>query len=136
MTFEPEDTLTFDVSSIWVDDFLAAPSLDAISQAFAAVNDCDEELVPVEEGAECFAACEVLARLQGNFAFRNEDSAGIDAWVSQNALEVPAELRQAGLSALDRAAGEESALADEWIGEDGWDAAVAGLRAGVATPAS
>ena len=122
-----------DDAADWAGDFAEDPGLDRVREAVAEV--LDEDYVEADIGSNCVAACEVLARLQGNWGKRTSYSEDLDAWVESNPQEVPADLKTYALKALDKVLGEESELRELWE-EDGknaeWRAEMADLRTRVA----
>ncbi len=112
-----EDSFGNDTACDWVGDFLEEPGLQAVSKALDVVmneeGDLDSDLA-----SEALAACEVIARLKGNWGLRNGYNKELDQWIIDNPQEVPANLVQKGESVIKRILGEDSELADLWDESD------------------
>lgn len=102
--------------------------LSLVVGAFAAVE-ADEDF-DAPEAEDALAACEVLARLKGNFGYQNAYTEKVDEWVKQHPIEPPPELLSRASSVIDRIVGENSGLKELWdeVGSDEWLEAVADLR--------
>lgn len=125
-----EDTFGNDTACDWVGSFLEKPGLKAVWAAIMAVQN-SEEYLDSDEASDCLAACEVVARLQGQWGQRNAYSEKLDAWIEANPTEVPEKLKKAADAAIERILGPDSELPELWD-EDGrneaWHEAVDDLR--------
>ena len=125
-----EDTFGNDTACDWIGTFLDSPGLESVREAISEVLAVDDYL-DSDEACDCLAACEVLARLQGNWGLRNSYSERLDAWVEANPMEVPKKLKEAADSAIERILGPDSELLELW--DDGrrnetWHQAIEDLR--------
>jgi len=129
-----EDTFGNDAACDWVGQFLEKPGMAKVWGAINSVLHADDYL-DSEPACDCLAACEVLARLQGNWGVRNAYSKVLDTWIEANPLEVPRDLKKAADSAIDRILDADSELLALWD-EDGRNAtlhdAIDDLRSRVA----
>ena len=63
---------------------------------------------------ESIAACEVIARLKGNWGARDSYSEGLDAWIEKHPQIPSVELVSLGVAILDRILDDKSELRDLW----------------------
>jgi hypothetical protein len=92
--------------------------------------------VDVSVAEEALAACEVLARLQGNWGTRNSYTETVDKWVKVHPTRPPGALIQEALEAIDRIVSPPSEMLEVWFEaekKNEWLAAVASLRERVAS---
>lgn len=125
-----EDTFGNDTACDWVGTFIENPGLPAVRSAIETVLEADDYL-DSDEAFDCLAACEVIARLQGQWGLRNVYSEDLDKWVEENPTRVPDDLKAAADSAIERILGTDSelpALWDEGGRNDDWHAAIDDLR--------
>lgn len=129
-----EDSFGNDTAADWAGDFAASPGLEIVREAIAEVLD-EEDYLESDVASNCVAACEVIARLQGNWGEESPYSEEIDTWVRANPMPVPADLRADALAALGRVRGPDSELQELWE-EDGpndvWRREMDDLRSRVA----
>jgi hypothetical protein len=120
-----------DMACDWTADFAENPGLELVESALREVVDT-EGYLESDEGACALAACEVIARLKGNWGEKDVYSEDIDTWVEANPQDVPQELVDLAVAVLDRMVGPESELAELWseTENDGqaWKGEVADLR--------
>ncbi len=109
-----EDTFGNDTACDWVGSFLDNPGLDAVRSAIHLVLETGDDYLDSDEACECLAACEVIARLQGNWGSRNSYSEDLDKWIASNPTHVPDDLKYAADSAIERILGSESELPKLW----------------------
>src|SRR5690606_30723058 len=108
--------------------------LEAVAEALNAVTEEGDDYLDSDLAAEAIAACEVIARLRGNWGKRSAYSEDLDAWIEANPADVPDALIQQAVKVLDRIEGENSELAELW--DDGgrnetWHSEIDDLRNGV-----
>lgn len=121
-----EDTFGNDTACDWVVEFLDSPELEAVSQALDAVLSGDGYL-DSDVACEALAACEVLARLQGNWGLQDAYSEELDLWIEENPQPVETEMVEKAVEAIARIAGDDSELAELWDEggrNDAWHSAV------------
>ncbi len=125
-----EDTFGNDTACDWAGSFLEKPGLKAVWAAIMAVQN-SEEYLDSDEASDCLAACEVVARLQGQWGQRNPYSEKLDAWIEANPTEVPEKLKKAADAAIERILGPDSELPELWDEcgrNEAWHEAVDDLR--------
>lgn len=126
-----EDTFGNDTACDWIGSFLNDPGLEAIEDVIDNVLATEDDYLDSDEACECLAACEVLARWQGQWGIRNSYSVELDRWIEQNPTPVPRALKVAADSAIERILGPDSelpALWDEGGRNEKWNAVIDDLR--------
>ena len=125
-----EDTFGNDTACDWIGTFLDDPGLDPVKSAIDEVINNDDYL-DSDEACDCLAACEVIARLQGNWGLRDAYSEDLDNWIEANPTTVPDDLMRSADSAIEKNLGPDSELTELWD-EDGrndkWHSAMDDLR--------
>lgn len=95
------------------------------------------ESVDFYDSQEALAACEVIARLQGNFGESYGHTVDVDRWLMQNQdIETTDGLRKLAVDAIDRITTEPSELLNSWCKDDdkeAWLAHVNELRRRIKT---
>jgi hypothetical protein len=129
------ETFGNDTACDWSYGLEKVEDLGLVRQAIEAVTAVKEDYLDSEVACECLAACEVIARLKGNWGLRDPYTAHVDKWVEGHKIKPPDDLIQAALAAIDRILAPSSELLDLWEeGEEGeWHTAVADLRNRVRT---
>lgn len=112
-----EDAFGNDAACDWAGDFADDPSLEKVEEAIDIVV-ISEEYLDSDEACEALVACEILARLKGNWGDKNAYSGAIDKWVETAAIEPSKELIAKAEKAITRILGEDSELQELWD-EDG-----------------
>jgi len=124
-----------DTANDWAADFVEVGDLSFVRQVLEKVAATTAEDY-LEEPVSChaLAACEVIARLKGNWGTRDSFSKKVDDWVQANPSEPSPDLVQLALRAIDRIVTAPSELMELW--DEGtapdWHATVADLRERVA----
>ena len=125
-----------DTANDWAADFVEGGDLSFVREVLekVAATTAQEHL---QERVSChaLAACEVIARLKGNWGTRNSFSKKVDDWVQANPTEPSRDLVQLALRAIDRIVTAPSELMELWDeGRKGpdWRATLADLRERVA----
>ena len=118
-----------DDANDWAYDLDGVSDLSLVVSAFTAVDGADEYL-EAPEACIALAACEVLARLRGNFGYQNAYTEKVDAWVKQHPQQISPELLAQASSVLDRILGDGSELRELWAEDDSteWIESVENLR--------
>lgn len=117
-----------DQANDWAYDLEETDDLSLVISAFAAVPDAGEYL-DSDEACDALAACEVLARLRGNFGYRNAYTKKVDEWVAKNPYVPPPELLARASAVIDRVLADDSELRELWgDSEKDWLESVADLR--------
>jgi hypothetical protein len=112
-----EDAFGNDTACDWAGDFSVNPSLETIKNAIDYVVKSDEYL-DSDEACECLVACEIVARLKGNWGEKSVYSEDVDKWVESMNMQPSPELVTAAEHAITRILGEDSELQELWD-EDG-----------------
>ena len=84
-----------------------------------------------QAASEAIAACEVVARLKGNFGERNVYSESVDSWVQAHAIQPSGDLILKANSALDAVLSDKSELRQLWEESESysdWQASIDDLR--------
>jgi hypothetical protein len=84
-----------------------------IVEALQAATECDG-FIDADIGSEAVAACEVLARLKGNWGERTAYTETVDQWIENHPIAVSTELAQLASDALTRVLAPDSELAELW----------------------
>jgi hypothetical protein len=124
------DSFGNDSACDWIHSFLDEPGLPAIKRSIGAVINADDH-IDCDTAQNCVAACEVIARLQGQWGIRNSYSEELDKWIAANPIAVPNNLKTAADSAIERILGEDSELAELWnegLPDLAWRRAIEDLR--------
>lgn len=114
-----EDTFGNDVAADWALSFSEKPGMDSVSELIHEVNECSEYLDSYLSCC-CLAACEVIARLKGNWGIRDSFSEQLDLWIEKNPQSPSQELIAEAVKAITKIAGPNSELAELWD-EDGYN---------------
>ncbi|BFM38972.1 DUF4259 domain-containing protein [Synechocystis sp. LKSZ1] len=112
-----EDAFGNDAACDWAGDFSENPSLDAVREAIDRVLEANDYLES-DTASECLVACEVLARLKGQWGLKNAYSEAIDQWVESVNIVPPPDLITLATKAIARILGDNSELQALWD-EDG-----------------
>jgi hypothetical protein len=123
------DTFGNDAACDWTYGLEKADDLSLVRQAFDAVVAVADDYLDSDTACEGLAACEVIARLKGNWGIRNPYSETVDNWVEAHKIKPPEDLVQAALAVVDRILAPPSELPELWEGgASEWRAAVEELR--------
>jgi hypothetical protein len=119
-----------DTAGEWIGLFLRDPGIRTIGKPISAVLSARGR-ISSDDACNCLAACEVVARLQGQWGLKNPYSEALDSWIEANPIVVPDALKRSADSAIDKILGPDSELADLW--DDGgfneaWHESVADLQ--------
>lgn len=112
-----EDAFGNDVACDWAGDFSDAPGMEKIESAIEAVVS-ETDYIDSDVACEALAACELVARLKGNWGQRSAYSESIDKWVETGQESPSAQLVQRASAAIVKILGENSELQELWD-EDG-----------------
>ena len=130
------NTFDNDAACDWGYELEAASDLSPVREALARVVAVGADYLDPDVACEALAACEVIARLKGNWGVRDAYTETVDRWVSEHPTEPSSDLVDQALAAIDRVLSSPSELLELWD-EDGeneeWHDAVANLRSRVAT---
>lgn len=136
------DSFENDNACDWVHEFERTRTLKLVESVFKSVLKAKRGGVDAYTGASAIAACEVVARLKGNFGARDSYTESVDAWVEAHPQVPSADLVNRAILVLDRVIAPESELrqlANEALDGGGaapWLACVEALRRRLIDPPS
>ena len=119
-----------DTGCDWAYGLDECEDLAMVEEAFAAVED-EEDYLDADVACEALAACEVIARLNGNHGYQSDATETVDAWAAAHEdLTVPEALVERAQAVIDRVLGKRSELRELWEDRDSdaWRAGVEDLR--------
>lgn len=124
-----EDSFGNDTACDWAYKLEDADDLSIVITALQAIVD-EESYLESDLACEAIAACEVVARLKGNWGIRNPYSETVDKWVESHPISPTHEVVALSEQALERILGKQSELRELWdeTGDDAWRNAVEDLR--------
>lgn len=128
------DSFDNDMACDWAYELEGSRSLSVVQTTLEEVLDVGGAYLESDLGCTGLAACEVLARLKGNWGKRDAYTETVDKWVEAHPQEVPSNLIDMAVSAIDRIVSKQSELAELWAESDAtqWQTAVNDLRERVA----
>jgi hypothetical protein len=91
-----------DTAGDWAGRLAHVNGLAHIGSALFALEESGNVLADQDILSKAVAACETLARLQGNAGYRNAYTKSVDDWVAAQTLKPPKELMMRGTDAMDR----------------------------------
>jgi hypothetical protein len=106
-----------DDANDWAYGLEKTDDLSLIESTLNTVEHADDYL-EAPDASNALAACEVLARLNGNPGYKNSYTEKVDQWVASHPLKSSAQLRQRAEAAIDRILGGNSELKDLWSDSD------------------
>jgi len=124
------DTFGNDTACDWTYGLEKVDDLSLVCQAFEAVLTAGDDYCEADIACEGLAACEVIARLKGNWGLRNAYSETIDQWIETHKIQPYEGLVQTALEVIDRILAPRSELLQLWEEADAneWRTAVDDLR--------
>ena len=125
------DTFDNDAACDWAYGLETCNDLSLVEQALADALNAGADYLDSGAASQALAACEVVARLKGNFGARNAYTEPVDAWVAAHPVKPPAELVARALAVIDRVVAEPSELLDLWnetAEAPAWREAISDLR--------
>ena len=120
-----------DAANDWAYGLEEVSDLSLVEAAFEELEAVGDDYLDQDVACGALAACEVLARLRGNFGYKNAYTEKVDSWVAAHPQKPSADLLSRGAAAIQRILGANSELRELWEegDEDVWGKAVADLRA-------
>src|SRR5450432_135742 len=115
------DTFDNDTACDWTYDLEGAEDLSFVRETLARVTAIGSEYLDSDGACAGLAACEVLARLKGNWGVRNAYTGTVDKWVSAHQGQPPADLIATALLVINRVLSPPSELLELWSESDGKD---------------
>ncbi len=119
-----------DDANDWAYGLESVGDLSLVESAFSTVEKTTRAYLEAPEAAKALAACEVLARLKGNFGYQNAYTVKVDEWVKQHPTKPTAEILTRAQRVIDRILAKSSKLRDLWEEADAaeWLQSVDDLR--------
>jgi hypothetical protein len=122
-----------DDAADWAWQLEEAQDLHVVEDALDRVVDeaTSDDFVEAPTGSEAIAACEVIARLKGNFGVRNAYSEVVDDWVAAHLIQPSDELLAKANNVLEIVTSSKSELCGLWTESDSfseWQASMADLQ--------
>ncbi len=112
-----EESFGNDMACDWAGMFLDNPGMTFIEETIDVVLN-ENKYLESDEACECIAACEVVARLKGNWGLRDAYSESIDNWVETSKEKPDSNIVEKASKAIDRIVGENSELFELWSDSD------------------
>lgn len=110
-----------DFACDWAFSLEESNDLSLVEETLEKVLAVGSEYLDSSEAEEALAAAETVARLQGKFGAKNAYTEPVDQWVSKNKMNVPPELVQKTLAAIDRIMAPSSELLELWEDTEKFD---------------
>jgi uncharacterized protein DUF4259 len=107
-----------DTANDWACGLSEVDDLSLVESALVELEDVGREYLDQDIACNALAACEVLARLLGNFGYRNAYTEKVDSWVAAHPTKPTPTLLIRARNAIDRVLGEESELRELWEEND------------------
>lgn len=125
------DAFGNDYALDWAEDLQETKNLEAVENTLDNVLDNGGAYLEAPFAAEALVAIEVIARLQGHWGLRNEESEAVDAWVEQRPQKARPDLAAKAHQVIERILAEQSELRELWADSEhyaDWTASVAELK--------
>jgi hypothetical protein len=124
------DTFDNDAACDWASELEETSDLSCVADTLSAVLETGDEYLDSDDACRALAACEVIARLKGNWGKRDPYTEQVDQWVESHPQAPPPELIKTALSAIDRIRTPPSELLELWEEADAteWHKCVDDLR--------
>ena len=126
------ETFANDAAIDWTYELEQVGDLSLVEAAIDAVlEEGEDDVLDADLACDALAACEVIARLKGNWGRRDAYSEAADRWVEAHPQPVPSRLVRRAGRAINLILGDQSELRDLWdeaAGGGDWRAAVEDLR--------
>lgn len=129
------DAFGNDFALDWAEDLQELKNMDAVEDTLNNALDNADAMLEAPFAAEALVAIEVVARIQGHWGERTEESAGVDAWVEQRPQKPRPDLAAKAHLVIERVLSEQSELRQLWAESDdyeAWRASVLELKSRVA----
>jgi hypothetical protein len=115
-------TFDNDTACDWAYDLEKSEDLLAVRRVIGRTPAVADDYLDGDLACETLAACEVIARLRGNWGPRNPYTETVDAWVEPHQVVPEPELVQAAMRAIDRVLDSPSELLELWKESEDFDA--------------
>ncbi len=123
-------TFDNDTACDWAYGLEEADDLSVVSEALGRVLEMGDEYLDSDDACMGLAACEVVARLKGNWGPRNPYSETVDKWVTTHPQAPPDEFVRQASAVIERVLTAPSELLELWEEGDAkeWRESVEDLR--------
>ena len=120
-----------DFAQDWAEDLHETSNLDAVENTLDTALDNGDDMLEAPYAAEALVAIEVIARLQGHWGLRDDDTEILDLWIAEHPQRARVDLAEKAHRVIDRILSEQSELRQLWAETehyDDWRAAVEELK--------
>jgi Domain of unknown function (DUF4259) len=119
-----------DTACDWVFELEGIEDLSLVESALAEVAAVKDAYLDQDSACNALAACEVLARLNGQPGYNNASTEAVDRWVAAHPIRPSDALLGRAEAAIARVVADESELRALWqeVGEASWLRSVEDLR--------
>lgn len=119
-----------DTTCDWKAGLQGVSDLSYVQETLSTVLETKDEYLDANVACVALAACEVIARLKGNFGYKNSYTESVDQWVESNPQVPSSEVVEMAIAVIDRIQTPPSELMELWEEGDGseWHASVDELR--------
>lgn len=128
------NTFDNDTAGDWAVELTGATDLSFVAETLEQVLESGEDYLDADDACMGLAACEVIARLKGQWGVRGPETERVDSWVEAHPFVTGTDLVEKAIAHIDRVLMPGSELLELWKeGKDfeGWRSAVEDLRARV-----
>ncbi|MES2115657.1 MAG: DUF4259 domain-containing protein [Pseudomonadota bacterium] len=120
-----------DYAQDWAEDLQETRNMEAVENTLDTALDNGGDMLEAPFAAEALVAIEVIARMQGHWGKRDEDSEPVDLWIAEHPQRARPDLAEKAHRAIARILSEQSELRELWADSehyDEWRAAVEELK--------
>ncbi len=111
----------------WLYEFSVFPGLNLVEMSLYIVSQ-ETKFININLAQEALVACEVVARLNGQYCFKNKSTEIIDQWVEETEVFVTDRLKNKAYYAIDKILTNQSELRNLYKDDDRWLNAVSNLK--------
>lgn len=115
----------------WAEDLQETRNMEAVENTLDTALENGDEMLEAPYAAEALVAIEVIARLQGHWGQRDDDTEIVDLWIAEHPQRPRADLAEKAHRVIARILSEQSELRQLWAETDhydDWRAAVEELK--------
>ncbi|HEU4845005.1 MAG TPA: DUF4259 domain-containing protein [Burkholderiaceae bacterium] len=120
-----------DYAQDWAEDLQETRNMEAVENTLDTALDNGGDVLEAPFAAEALVAIEVVARMQGHWGQRDEDSEPVDLWIAEHPQRPRPDLAEKAHRVIARILSEQSELRELWADSehyDAWRAAVEELK--------
>ncbi|MBA5638640.1 DUF4259 domain-containing protein [Duganella sp. LX20W] len=120
-----------DYAQDWAEDLQETRNMEAVENTLDTALGHEGDVLEAPYAAEALVAIEVIARLQGHWGLRDDDTEILDLWIAEHPQRARKDLAEKAHRVIDRILSEQSELRQLWAETahyDDWRAAVEELR--------